>query len=145
VVGSGESFRHVVSEPTVKQRVEAGVSWSLSQAQALGGGPRRGLSPAKQGTTSRACDATAVSRAAAWTKLTLAAYSRLRLGPIARGLGPKPAIANDPCGARRELSAEAQNFIRALRPELRWTKWRLKVADGQFFGAGIDAFAISST
>ena len=125
---------HGVSEPTVRQSVEAGVSLVMFSGDKLLGGPQAGIIAGKKEIVARVrrCP---LFRALRVDKLTIAALE-VTLGAYLRAAWDEiPAIRMIRM-TPQELKRRAENFIRELRPELPFDEVEIEIADGASLAGG---------
>jgi L-seryl-tRNA(Ser) seleniumtransferase len=136
-LGSGslvDLSEHGVSEPTVKQRVEAGVSAVMFSGDKLLGGPQAGIIAGKKELITRV-RRYPLFRALRVDKLTIAALEAT-LGAYLRGaIDEIPALRMIRLSAH-ELKRRAENFLRELTPELPLGEVELEIADGASLAGG---------
>src|SRR5712691_1609876 len=129
-LGSGslvELSEYGVSEPTVKQSVEAGVSVVMFSGDKLLGGPQAGIIAGKKDLIARV-RRYPLFRALRVDKLTIAALEAT-LGAYLRAAWDEiPAIRMIRMSSQ-ELRRRAENFIRDLRPELPLNEVEIDVVD----------------
>ena len=123
-----------ISEPTARQSIEAGVSLVLFSGDKLLGGPQAGIIAGKKDLVS-CVRRHPLFRALRVDKLTIAALETT--------LGAYLRTAWDEIPALRmirmtppELKLRAENFIRALRPELRLDEVEIEIADSASLAGG---------
>src|SRR6266481_3795689 len=123
-----------VSEPTVRQSIDAGVSIVMFSGDKLLGGPQAGVIAGKKELIARV-RRFPLFRALRVDKLTitameatLGAYLRAAWDeiPAMRMIQPTPL----------ELKHRAENFIRELRPELPLDEVEIEIADGSSLAGG---------
>jgi L-seryl-tRNA(Ser) seleniumtransferase len=136
-LGSGclvELSEHGVSEPTVRQSVEAGVSLVMFSGDKLLGGPQAGIIAGKKELVTRV-RRYPLFRALRVDKLTIAALEAT-LGAYLRAAWDEiPAIRMIRATAQ-ELKRRAENFVRELRPELPLNEVEIEIADGTSLAGG---------
>jgi L-seryl-tRNA(Ser) seleniumtransferase len=136
-LGSGslvDLSEHGVSEPTVKQSVEAGVSVVMFSGDKLLGGPQAGIIAGKKDLIAR------VRRYPLFRALRV---DKLTIGALEATLGAYLRAAWDEIPAMRmirttpkELKRRAENFIRELRPELPLDEVEIEITDGTSLAGG---------
>src|SRR5207248_1168897 len=136
-LGSGclvDLAEHGITEPTVRQSVEAGVGIVTFSGDKLLGGPQAGILAGKKDLISRV-RRHPLFRALRVDKLTIAA--------LAATTGAYPRAAWQEIPAMRlfgmttqELKRRAENFVRELRPELPLDEVEIEVADGASLAGG---------
>src|SRR2546422_1046241 len=136
-LGSGclvDLSEHGVSEPTVKQSVDAGVSVVMFSGDKLLGGPQAGIIAGKKEIIARV-RRYPLFRALRVDKLTIAALEAT-LGAYLRAAWSEiPAIRMIRM-TTQELKRRAENFIRELRPELPLDEVEIEIADGASLAGG---------
>jgi L-seryl-tRNA(Ser) seleniumtransferase len=136
-LGSGslvDLSEYGVSEPTVKQSVEAGVSVVMFSGDKLLGGPQAGIIAGKKELIARV-RRYPMFRALRVDKLTIAALEAT-LGAYLRAAWDEiPAMRMIRMTAK-ELKRRAENFIRELRPELPLDEVEIEIADGSSLAGG---------
>ena len=136
-LGSGclvDLSEHGVSEPTVKQSVEAGVSVVMFSGDKLLGGPQAGLIAGKKELIARV-RRYPLFRALRVDKLTIAALEAT-LGAYLRAAWDEIPAIRMIRAAPQELKRRAENFIRELRPELPLDEVEIEIADGTSLAGG---------
>jgi L-seryl-tRNA(Ser) seleniumtransferase len=125
---------HGVSEPTVRQSVEAGVSVVMFSGDKLLGGPQAGIIAGKRELVARIrrCP---LFRALRVDKLTIAALEAT-LGAYLRAAWDEIPAMRMIRATPQELKRRADNFIRELRPELPLDEVEIEVADGVSLAGG---------
>ena len=130
-LGSGclvELSEHGISEPTVRQSVEAGVGIVTFSGDKLFGGPQAGIIVGKKDLIARV-RRHPLFRALRVDKLTIAALE-VTLGAYLRGAWEEiPAIWMIRA-TPQELKRRAENLIRELRPELPLDEVEIEISDG---------------
>ena len=136
-LGSGslvDLSEYGVSEPTVRQSVEAGVSVVMFSGDKLLGGPQAGIIAGKKELIARV-RRYPLFRALRVDKLTIAALEA-SLGSYLRAAWDEiPAMRMIRMTAK-ELKRRAENFIRELRPELPLDEVEIEIADGSSLAGG---------
>jgi len=130
-LGSGclvDLSEYGVSEPTVRQSVEAGVSVVLFSGDKLLGGPQAGIIAGKKELIARV-RRHPLFRALRVDKLTIAALEATLGAYLRAAWGEIPAIRMIRA-TPQELQHRAENFIRELRPELPLDEVEIEIADG---------------
>ena len=123
-----------ITEPTVRQSVDAGVSMVMFSGDKLLGGPQAGIIAGKKDLVARVrrCP---LFRALRVDKLTTAALAAT-LGAYLRGAPDEiPALRMIRMGVE-EIKRRAQNFLRELTPELPLGEVELEVVDGNSLAGG---------
>jgi L-seryl-tRNA(Ser) seleniumtransferase len=123
-----------VSEPTVRQSIDAGVSLVMFSGDKLLGGPQAGIIAGKKELIAR------VRRFPLFRALRV---DKLTIGALEATLGAYLRAAWDEVPAMRmiratplELKHRAENFIRELRPELPLDEVEIEIADGSSLAGG---------
>jgi L-seryl-tRNA(Ser) seleniumtransferase len=136
-LGSGclvDLSEHGISEPTVRESVEAGVGIVTFSGDKLLGGPQAGIIAGKKNLVARARKHP-LFRALRVDKLTIAALE-VTLGAYLRAAwGEIPAMRMIRA-TPQELKRRADNFIRELRPELPLGEVEIEVVDGNSLVGG---------
>ena len=136
-LGSGclvDLSEHGVSEPTVKQSVDAGVSVVMFSGDKLLGGPQAGIIAGKKEIIARV-RRYPLFRALRVDKLTIAALEAT-LGAYLRAAWSEiPAIRMIRM-TTQELKRRAENFIRELCPELPLDEVEIEIKDGTSLAGG---------
>src|SRR6266487_3251027 len=136
-LGSGcliDLSEHGVSEPTVRQSVEAGVGLVTSSGDKLLGGPQAGILAGEKDLIARV-RRHPLFRALRVDKLTIAALEATLGAYLRSAWNEVPAmrmIRMTPHGLKRR----AENFIRELRPELPLDEVEIEIADGTSLAGG---------
>jgi L-seryl-tRNA(Ser) seleniumtransferase len=136
-LGSGclvDLSAHGVSEPTVKQSVEAGVSVVMFSGDKLLGGPQAGIIAGKKELIARV-RRYPLFRALRVDKLTIAALETT-LGAYLRAAWDEIPTMRMIRTTPQELKRRAENFIRELRPELPLDEVEIEIADGTSLAGG---------
>ena len=136
-LGSGclvDLSEHGVSEPTVKQSVEAGVSIVMFSGDKLLGGPQAGIIAGKKEIIARV-RRYPLFRALRVDKLTIAALEAT-LGAYLRAAWDEIPTMRMIRMTPQELRRRAENFIRELRPELPLDEVEIEIADGASLAGG---------
>src|SRR2546421_6136331 len=123
-----------VSEPTVRQSVEAGVSVVLFSGDKLLGGPQAGIIAGKKELVVRV-RRYPLFRALRVDKLTIAALEAT-LGAYLRAAWDEIPAIRMIRATPQELKRRAENFIRELRPELPLDEVEIEIADGTSLAGG---------
>lgn len=136
-LGSGclvDLSEHGISEPTVRQSVEAGVGIVTFSGDKLFGGPQAGIIAGKKDLIALV-RRHPLFRALRVDKLTIAALEAT-LGAYLRAAWDEiPAIRMIRM-TPQELKRRAENFIRELRPELPLDEVEIEIADGVSLAGG---------
>src|SRR5437763_13102787 len=130
-LGSGcltDLAEHGISEPTVRQSVEAGVGIVTFSGDKLLGGPQAGILAGKKDLIARV-RRHPIFRALRVDKLTTAALE-VTLGAYLRAAWEEIPAMRMICMTPQELKRRAENFVRELRPELPLDEVEMEVADG---------------
>jgi L-seryl-tRNA(Ser) seleniumtransferase len=123
-----------VSEPTVKQSVEAGVSVVMFSGDKLLGGPQAGIIAGKKELIARV-RRYPLFRALRVDKLTIAALEAT-LGAYLRAAWDEVPAMRMIRATPHELKRRAENFLRELRPELPLDEVEIEIADGASLAGG---------
>jgi L-seryl-tRNA(Ser) seleniumtransferase len=123
-----------VSEPTVRQSVEAGVSVVMFSGDKLLGGPQAGIIAGKKELIARV-RRYPLFRALRVDKLTIAALEAT-LGAYLRVAWDEIPTMRMIRMTAQELKRRAENFIRELRPELPLDEVEIEIADGTSLAGG---------
>jgi L-seryl-tRNA(Ser) seleniumtransferase len=123
-----------ITEPTVRQSVDAGVSIVMFSGDKLLGGPQAGILAGKKELVSRV-RRHPLFRALRVDKLTTAALAAT-LGAYLRGATDEiPALRMIRMGVQ-EIKRRAENFLRELTPELPLAEVELEITDGSSLAGG---------
>ena len=136
-LGSGclvDLAEHGITEPTVRQSVEAGVGIVTFSGDKLLGGPQAGILAGKKDLISRV-RRHPLFRALRVDKLTIAALEAT-LGAYLRAAWEEIPAMRMICMTPQELKRRAENFVRELRPELPLDEVEIEVADGASLAGG---------
>ena len=136
-LGSGclvDLSEHGVSEPTVKQSVEAGVSIVMFSGDKLLGGPQAGVIAGKRELIARV-RRYPLFRALRVDKLTIAALEAT-LGVYLRAAWDEIPTMRMIRMTPQELKRRTENFIRELRPELPLDEVEIEIKDGTSLAGG---------
>jgi len=136
-LGSGclvDLSEYGVSEPTVKQSVQAGVSVVMFSGDKLLGGPQAGVIAGKKELIAR-IRRYPLFRALRVDKLTIAALEAT-LGSYLRAAWEEIPVIRMIRATPRELQRRAENFIRELRSELPLDEVEIEIADGSSLVGG---------
>src|SRR6266849_2980871 len=123
-----------ITEPVVRQSIEAGVSMVMFSGDKLLGGPQAGIIAGKKelvGSVRRH----PLFRALRVDKLTTAALAAT-LGAYLRGAMEEVPALRMICMSAQELKRRAENFLRELTPELPLGEVELEIADGTSLAGG---------
>jgi L-seryl-tRNA(Ser) seleniumtransferase len=123
-----------VSEPTVKQSVEAGVSVVMFSGDKLLGGPQAGIIAGKKELIARV-RRYPLFRALRVDKLTIAALEAT-LGAYLRAAWDEVPAMRMIRATPQELKRRAENFLRELRPELPLDEVEIEITDGASLAGG---------
>ena len=136
-LGSGclvDLSEHGITEPTVRQSVEAGVGIVTFSGDKLLGGPQAGIIAGKKDLIARV-RRHPLFRALRVDKLTIAAIE-VTLGAYLRAAWDEiPAMRMIRMTAQ-ELKRRSENFLRELRPELPLDEVEMEIADGTSLAGG---------
>jgi len=136
-LGSGclvDLSEHGVSEPTVKQSVEAGISVVMFSGDKLLGGPQAGIIAGKKELIAR-IRRYPLFRALRVDKLTIAALEAT-LGAYLRAAWDEIPTMRMIRMTPQQLKRRAENFIRELRPELPLDEVEIEIKDGTSLAGG---------
>ena len=136
-LGSGclaDLSEHGVSEPTVRQSIDAGVSLVMFSGDKLMGGPQAGIIAGKKELVARV-RRFPLFRALRVDKLTIAALEAT-LGAYLRAAWDEIPAIRMIRATPQELKRRAENFIRELRPELPLDEVEIEIADGSSLAGG---------
>jgi L-seryl-tRNA(Ser) seleniumtransferase len=136
-LGSGclvDLSEHGVSEPTVRQSVDAGVSVVMFSGDKLLGGPQAGVIAGKKELIARV-RRYPLFRALRVDKLTIAALEAT-LGAYLRAAWDEIPAMRMIRMTPQELKRRADNFIRELRPELPLDEVEIDIVDGTSLAGG---------
>ena len=123
-----------ISEPLVRQSIEAGVSLVMFSGDKLLGGPQAGVIAGKKDLVTRV-RRHPLFRALRVDKLTTAALE-VTLGAYLRAAWDEiPALRMIRTTAK-ELETRSENFLRELRPELPLDEVELEIVDGASLAGG---------
>jgi len=123
-----------VSEPTVKQSVDAGVSLVMFSGDKLLGGPQAGIITGKKELVARV-RRYPLFRSLRVDKLTIAALEAT-LGAYLRAAWDEVPAIRMIRATPQELKRRAENFLRELRPELPLDEVEIEIADGSSLAGG---------
>jgi L-seryl-tRNA(Ser) seleniumtransferase len=136
-LGSGcliDLSEHGISEPTVRQSIDAGVGLVTFSGDKLLGGPQAGIIAGKKELVARV-RRHPLFRALRVDKLTIAALEAT-LGAYLRAAWQEIPTMRMIRMTPQELKRRAENFIRELRPELPLDEVEIEVADGTSLAGG---------
>ena len=136
-LGSGclvDLSEYGVSEPTVKQSIDAGVSVVMFSGDKLLGGPQAGIIAGKKDLLARV-RRYPLFRALRVDKLTIASLEAT-LGAYLRAAWDEIPAIRMIRATPQELKRRAENFIRELRPELPLDEVEIEIADGSSLAGG---------
>jgi L-seryl-tRNA(Ser) seleniumtransferase len=136
-LGSGclvDLSEYGVSEPTVKQSIDAGVSVVMFSGDKLLGGPQAGIIAGKKDLIARV-RRYPLFRALRVDKLTIAALEAT-LGAYLRAAWDEIPAIRMIRATRQELKRRAESFIREIRPELPLDEIEIEIADGASLAGG---------
>jgi L-seryl-tRNA(Ser) seleniumtransferase len=123
-----------VSEPTVKESIDAGVSVVMFSGDKLLGGPQAGIIAGKKELIARV-RRYPLFRALRVDKLTIAALEAT-LGAYLRVAWDEIPTMRMIRMTQQELKRRAENFLRELRPELPLDEVEIEIADGSSLAGG---------
>src|SRR2546429_439798 len=123
-----------VSEPTVKQSVDASVSLVMFSGDKLLGGPQAGIIAGKKELVARV-RRHPLFRALRVDKLTIAVLEAT-LGAYLRAAWDEVPAIRMIRATPQELKRRAENFLRELRPELPLDEVEIEIADGSSLAGG---------
>src|SRR5215467_6545364 len=123
-----------ITEPTVRQSVEAGVGIVTFSGDKLLGGPQAGIIAGKKDLIARV-RRHPLFRALRLDKLTIAALEAT-LGAYLRAAWDEIPVMRMIRATPQELKLRAENFIRELRPELPLDEVEIEVVDGASLAGG---------
>ncbi len=136
-LGSGclvDLSEYGISEPTVRQSIEAGVGVVTFSGDKLFCGPQAGIIAGRKDLIARV-RRHPLFRALRVDKLTIAALE-VTLGAYLRGAWEEIPAVRMIRATPQELKLRAENFIRELRPELPLDEVEIEVADGTSLAGG---------
>jgi L-seryl-tRNA(Ser) seleniumtransferase len=136
-LGSGclvDLAEHGISEPTVRQSMEAGVGIVTFSGDKLLGGPQAGIIAGKKDLIARV-RRHPLFRALRVDKLTIAALEAT-LGAYLRGAWEEIPVMRMIRATPQELKRRAENFIRELRAELPLDEVEIAIVDGASLAGG---------
>jgi L-seryl-tRNA(Ser) seleniumtransferase len=136
-LGSGclvDLAEHGITEPTVRQSIEAGVGMVTFSGDKLLGGPQAGIIAGKKDLIARV-RRHPLFRALRVDKLTIAALEAT-LGAYLRAAWGEIPVMRMIRATPQELKRRAENFIRELRPELLLDEVEIEVVDGASLAGG---------
>ncbi len=136
-LGSGclvDLSEYGVSEPTVKQSIDAGVSVVLFSGDKLLGGPQAGIIAGKKDLIARV-RRYPLFRALRVDKLTIAALEAT-LGAYLRAAWDEIPAIRMIRATPQELQRRAENFLRELRPGLPLDEVEIEITDGSSLAGG---------
>jgi L-seryl-tRNA(Ser) seleniumtransferase len=136
-LGSGclvDLAEHGISEPTVRQSVEAGVGMVTFSGDKLLGGPQAGIIAGKKDLIARV-RRHPLFRALRVDKLTIVALEAT-LSAYLRAAWDEIPVMRMIRMTPQELQRRAENFIRELRPELPLDEVEVEVVDGASLAGG---------
>jgi L-seryl-tRNA(Ser) seleniumtransferase len=136
-LGSGclvDLAEHGITEPTVRQSVEAGVGIVTFSGDKLLGGPQAGIIAGKRDLIERV-RRHPLFRALRVDKLTIAALEAT-LGAYLRAAWDEIPAMRMIRAIPQEIKRRAENFIRELRPELPLNEVEIEIADGVSLAGG---------
>lgn len=136
-LGSGclvDLSEYGISEPTVRQSIEAGVGIVTFSGDKLLGGPQAGIIAGKKDLIARV-RRQPLFRALRVDKLTIAALEAT-LGAYLRAAWDEIPAMRMIRATPQELKRRAENFIRELRPELPLDEVEIEIVDGASLAGG---------
>ena len=125
---------HGITEPTVRQSIEAGVGIVTFSGDKLLGGPQAGILAGKKELITRV-RRHPLFRALRVDKLTIAALEAT-LSAYLRAAWEEIPVLRMIRMTPQELKRRAENFIRELRPELPLDEVEIEIADGASLAGG---------
>jgi len=123
-----------ITEPTVRQSVDAGVSIVMCSGDKLLGGPQAGIIAGKEELVSRV-RRHPLFRALRVDKLTIAALAATLAAYLRGAVDEIPALRMIRMSAQ-EIKRRAENFLRELTPELPLEEVELEITDGSSLAGG---------
>src|SRR5690242_7059969 len=136
-LGSGclvDLAEHGITEPTVRQSLEAGVGIVTFSGDKLLGGPQAGIIAGKRDLIARV-RRHPLFRALRVDKLTIAVLEAT-LGAYLRAAWDEIPVMRMIRATPQELKRRAENFIRELRPELPLDEVEIEIVDGASLAGG---------
>src|SRR5881398_1759178 len=136
-LGSGclvDLAEHGITEPTVRQSIEAGVGIVTFSGDKLLGGPQAGIIAGEKDLIARV-RRHPLFRALRVDKLTIAALEAT-LGAYLRAAWDEIPVMRMIRMSPQELKRRAENFIRELRPELPLDEVEIEIAEGASLAGG---------
>ena len=136
-LGSGclvDLSEHGITEPTVRQSIEAGVGIVTFSGDKLLGGPQAGIIAGRKELVARV-RRHPLFRALRVDKLTIAALETT-LGAYLRAAWDEIPVMRMIRMTPQELKRRAENFLRELRPELPLDEVEMEIADGTSLAGG---------
>jgi L-seryl-tRNA(Ser) seleniumtransferase len=136
-LGSGclvDLAEYGISEPTVRQSIEAGVGMVTFSGDKLLGGPQAGILAGKKELITRV-RRHPLFRALRVDKLTIAALEAT-LGAYLRAAWGEIPVLRMIRMTPQELKRRSENFIRELRPELPLDEAEIEITDGASLAGG---------
>src|SRR5712692_5439311 len=136
-LGSGclvDLSEYGVSEPTVRQSIDSGVSVVMFSGDKLLGGPQAGIIAGKKDLIARV-RRYPLFRALRVDKLTIAALEAT-LGAYLRAAWDEIPAIRMIRATPQELKRRAENLMRELRPELPLDEVEIEIADGSSLAGG---------
>jgi L-seryl-tRNA(Ser) seleniumtransferase len=136
-LGSGclvDFSEHGISEPTVRQSIEAGAGIVTFSGDKLLGGPQAGIIAGKRAEIAR-IRRHPLFRALRVDKLTVAALEAT-LGAYLRGAWDEIPVMRMIRMTPQEIKRRAENLIRELRPELPLDEVEIEITDGTSLAGG---------
>jgi L-seryl-tRNA(Ser) seleniumtransferase len=123
-----------ISEPTVRQSVEAGISLVTFSGDKLLGGPQAGIIAGKKDLVARV-RRHPLFRALRVDKLTIAALE-VTLGAYLRGAWEEIPAMRMIRATPQEIEQRSKNFLRELTPEVSLGEVELEIVDGSSLAGG---------